>query len=162
LCAQPKEETMTTLSQSRFKMAEHYCNHWAAVLQAEHSIEDALTPEFWAHNAGVMKPGDTIRLLPEKQDFYALLIVMAAARGYAKVKVLDFVDLTQPTIIVEQGTGEQIADEPVMEDLEVAYKGPHLKHCVIRKSDKHILKDCISAKADAEQWMRDHLAAMAR
>jgi hypothetical protein len=113
-----------------------------------------------------MKPGDTIRLIPEQNDYYALLIVMQAARGFAKVKVIDFVDLTQPTAIAG-ADGEALSDdapfvEPEREDLEVAYKGPHLKHCVIRKSDKQILKDCISTKVEAEQWVRDHHAAMAR
>jgi hypothetical protein len=158
-----EEETMTTLSMGRFKPTEHFNNNWAAALSAEHTIEDALKPDFWSHVGGVVKPGDTIRLIPEKNDFYALLIVMQAARGFAKVKVIDFVDLTAPTAIVS--ADDVISDDlpgVIEDDLEVAYKGPHLKHCVIRKSDKQILKDCISAKVEAEQWMRDHQAAMAR
>lgn len=154
---------MTTLPFGRFKPAEHYNNYWAAALAAEHSLDDALKPEFWSHVARVFKPGDLVRIIPEKGDFYANVIVLATGRAFAKVKLVDYVPLLPGAEgYEEQDVAEAEAGEPDLLDLEVAYKGPHLKHCVIRKSDKTILKDGISAKVDAEQWMRDHLETMAR
>lgn len=157
---------MTTLAMGRFKSADHYHNYWCAALAAEHTIEDVLKPEFWSHIAGSLKPGDLIRIQPEQNDFYAIVIVMAAQRGFAKVKIIDFVDLTKPTAIVSGSDSAVLTDAddtpPPGEEYIVAWKGPQHKHVVIRKSDNVRLKEGFSEKAAAEQWLRDHLAAMDR
>lgn len=146
---------MTTLAMGRFKTADQYNNLWAAALADDQTFEDALEPDFWSHVARFLKPGDTIRLLPERSDYYALLIVTQVGRNFAKVKALDLVRL-------DDDESQPVVGDALASDLSVEWKGPHVKFAVIRKSDGERLKEGFAVKTEADQWLRDHLAAMAR
>ncbi len=143
---------MTALTTNRLQLAEHYCTAYAATLLANQTLDDALQPGFWAHVATKLRQHDTIRIIPEEGDFYALLIVMSAGRTFAKVKLLQHIPLDDD--------GAEDADLP--SELSVKWKGPHLKYAVIRNADHSILKDSFVVKTEAEQWARDHIAAMSR
>lgn len=141
-----------SLNVTRLKQAEQYCTAYAAVLPHDQSLDDALNPEYWANVAATLRQHDTIRIIPEDGSYFAELLVLDAARGYAKVKILRHVLLDEPV-------GD--AEAPLI-DLFVKWDGPHNKFTVIRKSDGEKLKTGFVEKTSAQRWLDDHLASMAR
>ncbi len=136
----------------RITPEEFEVTHFVCHLLDDHSLEDAIDPAYWAHVARQLKPHDTIRLIPERGDFYALLIVTAKGPNYAKVKLLQHVPLEE--------VGNE--DDGYSADLAVEWKGPRVKFAVIRKSDGARLKEGFDERRDAEQAAREHALAMAR
>lgn len=146
---------MTTLSQNRLQLAEHYSVTYAASLPADHTLEDAQKPDYWAHSAARLRQGDLIRLIPEDGSYFAELIVTATGKGYARVKLLRSIDLHEA---VAEAAGTALLDAPMF----VKWFGPQVKFGVVRKSDNERIKEGFSEKAQAERWMAEHLAALDR
>ena len=99
-----------------------------------------------------LRQHDTIRIIPEDSSYFAELLVLKVARGFAQVKLLRHVAL-------EDGAGEALSDD---EGIYVKWFGPHLKFCVVRKSDGEKLKEGLTEKTAAEQWARDYLGSLSR
>lgn len=153
----------TTLSMGRFKPADHYNNNWSAALEDSQSLEDALNPAFWSHNARFMRAGDMIRLIPERGDYYAQLIVINAGKAFAQVKLLAYVPLLPGAEGYEEDTSVPLPLEmPLIDDLYVDWKGPAVRYSVIRRTDGERIRDHFQTKEEAEQWMRDHVGALGR
>lgn len=128
---------MSALAADRLQMAEHYFTPYAVVLPTGATLEEALKADYWAHVAEKLRQHDTIRLIPEDGSYFAEALVLAAGRGFAKLKLLRHVAL------------EEEPGETVPEGLEVKWRGPHLRWSVIRRSDSTILKDRLAEKIDA-------------
>jgi len=140
-----------SLNVTRLKQAEQYCTAYAAVLPHDQSLDDALNPEYWANVAATLRQHDTIRIIPEDGSYFAELLVLDAARGYAKVKVLRHVPL------------DEVAEETAAPSgFTVKFNGPHDRWTVIRDVDKEKLKTGFVEKTGAQRWLDDHLASMAR
>ena len=137
----------TTLREAAFDRAVYQF-----AMDAGAAFEDALKPEFWAHVGRMLKPCDRIELVAEDFAWFAEVIVLEADRAWAKVAPLRFVELA----------GKTPAAETLQPDYEVKYMGPSKKHCVIRLSDKAVVQEGIALEADAEAWVRQHVAAMDR
>ena len=134
---------------NHMQLVEHYRAHYGASVPEGTTAEDLQRPEFWAHVARNLRPYDIIDVLPEDGSYFAEVIVLSQGVGFAKVKLLRFVEL---------------ADDEVLEDeapVIVKWKGPHLKHTVIRKSDAQVLKDGFPTKLDAENWAREYAQKIA-
>lgn len=82
-----------------------------------------LDPAEWANVSARLKAKDIIEVVPEDLGFYARLIVVEAAPTFARVKEIEFRQLDDETHAVTD------------DNFEVAFKGPVLKWCVIRKQD---------------------------
>ena len=138
---------MTQLASNRLHFAEHRRNIFDVVPEHGTPFEEILKEGYWAHVSVKMKPGDRIEVRAEDGSYYAELIVQDAGRLYAKVAVLrhvalDFVEVTEGGLSAG--------------GMEVAWKGPQLKWCVLRGKDR--LKDGMD-KGAAIQWMQSHKAA---
>lgn len=122
---------------------------WEFELPADRSLDEALQPAAWAHAGVMLRPHDTIRLIPQNGRDYILLLVAEAGRGYAKVKLLQHVP------------GEAVSDDEPEAELIVKWVSPQLKWGVIRRADKQRLRDGFENRRDAQRWADDHAVAMA-
>jgi hypothetical protein len=129
------------LTPSRLQTAAHYFTNYAVVLPDGVSFDDALDPGFWAHLGDKLRQHDTIRVIPEDGTYFAELLVIAAGRGFAKVKTLRHVGLTD----------DEISETEVPEGIVVKWRGPHAKWCIERVigGSESRLKEGIAEKADA-------------
>lgn len=139
----------------RFKQAEYERTPWRASIEAGIGIDDVLRPEFWSHVAAKMKPYDIVEVVAEDGAYYAELLVLSCDRLWAKVQVKTFMELNGPQV-------DPLLTSPLASGYKVEYKGPTLKHCVIRLSDNEIVQKEIARKADAEVWVAEHVKALAR
>lgn len=144
---------MATLSPNRLRDAENLFRSYGVELPAGHTLKDALDPAYWAHKADTLRPHDMIRIIPEEGDYFAEAVVVSAGRGFANLKLLRHVSL------VEEGS---TATNQVEEQMIVKWVSPANKFGVIRKSDGVRLREGFIAKADAQRWATDYLAAQDR
>lgn len=143
---------MKKLIQSKFKRAEYvYTNH-VATPDYGIALKDVLEPAYWGNVASTIKVGDTIEVMPEGLTYYARLIVIDAGPVYAKVKLLQFVDL-----IAEDARPEQteIRTEAQYGKFIAQRAGAWFR--VIREEDKEVMKTGFRTMAQAEQWIADNL-----
>lgn len=120
--------------------AGHYWSVYQCIAEEAHTAEDAQTPGYWAHVAAMRKlrTNDEFHVRNETGAWMLDLVVVEAGQRFARVKVLRTVDVEQPAE----------TDKP-LETVKVEYKGPVKKHCIIRLSDREIVKEGIAMKADA-------------
>jgi len=131
-----------------FKEAEVVRNRWSAVLKSGQTYDDLMTPRFWAHQARMMANGDIIEVRTEEEDHYGEFIVVEANRVEVRVHKLSWIPL-----------GNADVKEVLDEDYAYKWKGPTLKHCVIRKMDGAVIVEKLPTKADAVQWIATRRAA---
>lgn len=131
------------------KPAEFARNVFAATPDHGTVFEDILKPEYWAHVASKLHPTDRIELVAEDGSWFAELIVTAAARNWASVSVLRYVEISE-------------AAKPAAKtaQFEVAFKGQKLLHAVIRKSDKEIVKSGFAKAGEAAKWLEQYESSM--
>ncbi len=103
--------------------------------------EDMLSPVFWSHVAGKLRPMTEIRAMPKDGAWYALYLVLYADRTQAKVKELSFWQIN-----------DNIAAAPD-DDFYVKWISPPVKFGVVRKADKECVKDGFASKEDAHKWL---------
>lgn len=132
----------TILSPNRVQVgyAGHYWSTYQCVADEAHTAEDAQSPGYWAHVAAARKlrVNDVFEVRCETGEWMLDLIVIEAGTRFARVKVLRTVDVDQPS-----------EADTTLSTVKVEFKGPVKKHCIIRLSDREIIKEGISAKSDA-------------
>lgn len=140
-----KQSPNPQLPPKRINLAEFVRSTWRVVAEKEHTKEQILSDEYWAHASQQIKAGDLIEVVNDTEDFFMELYVQQVGRGYAKVALLREFSLSD---VVAQPD-----DDP---DYEVAWKGPTLKWCGIRKSDGEKIKEGME-KEEAQEWLKQYL-----
>lgn len=130
------------LDPSRFKSAEYERNTHVITIELGTDRETILSPEFWAHIAFKLRPWDKIEARSDDGTFYAEYIVLAAERTWAKVHEIMYVNLTSTDVSMTQAAIQN-------DEYEVKWRGPHLKHSIIRKSDGAVIAENIQTKDEA-------------
>lgn len=139
-----------SLDPSRFHGDEYVNTNWTVTVEAGTSIEDVLNPAFFANIAVKMHQYDRIRVRIDTGEWYAELLVLDCARTWAKTFKLSYFELVKPG-----------ADDPAIDDQYfVKHNGPHYKFCVIRKTDKEIMKEGFATKQEAHAWLAAHILSM--
>ena len=149
-----EKETARKVMPGRVKSAEIARNFWVATVEQGVTREDLKRPEFWALVGKNFKPYDRLEVRADDGTFFAEYVVLSADRAWAKVQELSFHMLgTQDVSLTEAQAKEHRAR------FSVEWRGPHLKHCVERKDGSKVerLKEGISDKAEASQWLESHL-----
>lgn len=139
-----------TLSTDRFEIAQARRNVWDVIAQHGTAFEDLLDPRYWTNVGPQLKQWDHIEVRCEDGSFYAELIVEDRGARYAKVAILNHVEL-------QVGDPEGPA---LPAGYEITYKGPHTQWCVIR--DGEPLRDKFPNLGSAQAWLNEHLRAVAR
>lgn len=125
--------------------AEYRRTTWDLTAEKGVDPKAILQPSFWAHVAGRLKVGDRIEVTAFDGSWLAELIVRSKPVGRAteaKVAMLHFHDLQKADKAAKELTEE--------EGVEVVYKGPTLKFCVVRKSDKTIISERHDTREEAQ------------
>lgn len=150
---------MDKLQPPRLRAAEFERTIYTATPEHGTVFEDMLKPQYWANVAYKFKPGDRIEITAENGDWFAELMVVAAARLWAKVAVLRYVELAEAKLTEGQAASDLVGLDPV-DDYEVKWSGPSVKWRVLRKADNHPLRDGFQTKDEAENWLKDYVKAV--
>ena len=135
-----------------FKLASSARNVWHVYVGVATKLEDVLKPEFWAHVAMRLKPGDYIEVVREDGVFVATVRVLQADNLWAKV---------EPVTLPIQRQEEKVDLPPsATEDYSIEWRGRG-KHSVVRKSDNVVVQSGMDSRLDAEIWLKQHLKALA-
>ncbi len=135
------------LNPQRMGLAEQMRQDWVVNAEEGTTIQDVLTPGYWAHMAAQMQVYDRIDVRLETGQWLLELIVLDVGRNYARVYLAhrhDFaeVDMDVPTNAITH---------------KVEWKGPQRKHVVIRLSDSAAIQEGFSTKSEAMAWMENHI-----
>ena len=130
---------------SRMRLSEYERQDWVCNAESGHTVEDCLTPMYWAHMAPQMNYGDHIEVRAEDGQWIAEFFVLQVDRNWAKVLLMKKFDLsTIPAV------------PPVESQHKVEWKGPQIRFCAIRSADMAIVKEGFLTKAEALQWVKEH------
>lgn len=137
------------LTVERFSLGEQVNQTWVLTAEAETPLEALLAPEYFANVANKMRPYDKIYARVDTGEWYAELLVVSCGRAWAKVVILQQIDFTSKEVEIIPRDGS--------DDYSIKYKGPHLKFCVIRNSDREVIKDHLDTQAEANGWLSSFL-----
>ena len=111
--------------------------------------EDVLKPEFWTHVARGIKSGTELRVIPKGGAWYGRYLVTFADQAQVRLKELEYVllDETPPDVVNSDGK------------FEVKWAGPVALWRIIRKEDKHLMREKMASRQEAYNWMNTNLRA---
>ena len=145
-------ERFVQITNGRFHPAEYERDYWAITCEVGTTREDILQPHFWSHVAKKLKPYSRIEVRIDDGTFFGEYLVLQCDRTWAKVKELSFHSLTSAD--VSQTESEQ------MQGHRIEWKGPQLKHCIIRNKDNAVIKEGISSKKDAQVELDSYVSVV--
>jgi hypothetical protein len=112
--------------------------------------EDILGAEYWKHVAVSFQPHSRIEVVPEDGTWFAELFIVSCGRNWANVLPLRHVELAAPAVTPET--------DP---KYKVMWRGMTHKHCVVRVSDKEVIKTEFATAAEAAKWLEEYEATVA-
>ena len=132
------------LSPARIGLADAKRQDWVVDAEEGTTVSDVLDPVYWSHVSASMQPYDRIDVRLETGEWLLELIVMGVGRNWAK------------TFLAAKHELQPVDDAPPSVKHKVEWKGPHLKHCVIRLADGEVIAKGMSEKTEAIAWMANH------
>lgn len=141
---------MTQLQPARCKPAEFIRSVFAITPEAGTPFEALLSPHYWAHVSQQFRPGCQLEIYPPEGTYYAKLLVRDCGRLFAKVAVLNKVELDAVVV------GDTQLDTSAY---RASYGGPTSNWCVHRIVDgkKELMKSELGDREEAEAWIRQHV-----
>jgi hypothetical protein len=123
----------------------HFWSTYQCIADEAHTPDDAKTSEYWSHVASArqLRVHDIFEVRCENGLWSLDLTVTALANKACRVRVLrewlsdDYADAG--------------AEESPVEGVIVQWKGPALKWCIIRGSDREYIKQGLATKGDAHR-----------
>ena len=145
---QPRQVGM--IVPTRVQFAEHGRNIHLVTAPAGTQPGDFLHPEYWGMVAKNFQPYDQVEVRTDDRTFWGLFLVLASDRTWAKLHPIHQVELPS-------------AEEPAAHaEFEIEWKGPHLKYCVIRKSDRSIVHEGEQERTGAGRWLDGYVRTIGR
>jgi len=141
--AAPTKPRAVVIDPQRMKIAEYVRNEWVVTAEEGTSVDDIVHPGYWAHMARQLSLYDRIEVRIDTGEFLLELLVKSVGPNWAQVAVLQHHQLVG------------VADDKTSEahsELDVKFKGPIRKWCVVRKSDDEILHEKEESKLAASTW----------
>lgn len=143
--ASAEKKRVAVIMPARCGLAESKRQDWVIDAELGHTVDDIQDPAYWGHIAASMSPLDHIEVRAEDGSWLANLIVRYCERNYAKVHLVDVINLDINT------------DAPASSiKHKVEWKGPHNKFCVIRVSDAQLLHSGCKTREEASSWLKSH------
>jgi hypothetical protein len=143
----PKAPRAIILNPQRMNLAEQLRQDWVVNAEEGTTVNDVISPGYWAHMASQMQPYDRVDVRLETGEWLLELIVLAVGRNYAQVFV------AQQYTFAESKIG---SDDTAVTH-KVVWKGPQHKHAVIRIADGAMIQEGFSKQSDATIWMENHI-----
>lgn len=140
-----------SLNQARCAHSEFANTSWTITVEANTTLETVMSPSFLANVASHMRPYDKIMVRTDDGVWYAELLVLTAGRTWVKTKKLVEVRLTTQDV--------EITESDKFDSYEIKHRGPHLKFCIIRKSDNEPVREQLETKEAASTWLHDFVRA---
>jgi hypothetical protein len=151
--AQKKEDPR--LGVGMLEGAEFMFTVWNARPAIGIAPEQLLVPEYWAHHAHRLTPGDEIVVRSEDSSWYGRLYVLDCARTWAKVKfLLGPVSLTTHDANLQPDHSSMDEVEKFKVDYKLIHRGPR-RWSVIR-ADGAVMHENEQEKSGAEKWLDDY------
>jgi hypothetical protein len=136
---------MPALQPSRVHVGSsgHFWSTYQCIAEEAHSPDDAKTSEYWSHVASArqLRVHDVFEVRSEDGQWAVDLTVSAIGNKSCRVRVL--------REWTADDYGADAAEESPVDGVIVVWKGPALKWCIIRGSDKAMIKDGLPSKKDA-------------
>ena len=126
-------------------------NIFTATPEAGTPIEEVVKSEYWSHATRLFHPSDRIEVIPEDCSYFVELLVTNVELN--RVKVIEL----RRVLLQEQV--ELSVD--LAKDYEVKWRGNIKRHCVMRKSDKKLIKEDFASGKEAAQWLNDFVIGLA-
>lgn len=117
--------------------------------EANVTINDMLSPAYWAHVAKSLKAGCRIEAVAADGSWFVELYVIRADRTWAQTALMREVKLSSLKIDIEKH-----------EDFMVKFGTAQTKFRVIRKSDKQVIKEGLSTAQEAISWLDNYKKAL--
>lgn len=133
------------LNPQRIGLAEERRQDWVVNAEENTTVQDVMDPQYWAHMAQHFSPYDRIDVRLETGEWLLELLVISVGRNWASVHLCQKHDLQPVT-----------EDMPTAIKHKVEWKGPQIKHAVIRIADSEILQSGFAKKNEAIEWMVNH------
>jgi hypothetical protein len=149
----PKGETTRQLPAGRYSQSEYANRNHTVTIEQGTTIEEVANPAFFAHIAHKVSPYDVIRVLSDDGTIYAELLVRSVGRAWVATQPLHWVNLT--TVDVELTQAQQNERSGYL----VVHKGPHLKWCVVRRTDSAMIHEGDASEEACNSWLGDYLKA---
>jgi len=127
----------------RLKLAEHRRRVFTITPAPETEFKDLLDEAYYKRIGELLKPMDQIEVVPERGDYFAILIVQASGKGYAHVATLLKKDL-DPEIAAKRRA-----------EYVVKWAGPVHKFRVTRSSDGMIMAHGYDTEIQALRAVKD-------
>jgi len=143
-----KRKEPRTVNASRFREAEFLRHDWVVTAEFGTTIEEVRDEGYFAHVAARLSPYDEITVRVDDGIWMAKLVVLECGRNWARTAMLHFYKLTTT----------DIARTMSMPKVNIIWKGPHLKFCVIRASDNSIIAQELGTEDAARSWITSHEA----
>lgn len=151
---------MEKLQTTRLRNAEFERAIYTATPEHGTKFEDMLVPKYWANVAHKFKPGDRVEITAENGEWFAELMVAAAARLWAKMAVLRYVELVDAAAPAHGPEATPEEADPA-NDYDIKWAGNTAKWRIVRKADKEPLHQGFQTKEQAQSWLADYLKAVA-
>jgi hypothetical protein len=137
----PEDRPIKQLAPQRCKLAEHVRAHYVVTVEDATHPEDFLQPEFWA-----LVAKDFAARIPRRHHRRRAHLLRRVPRPRVRSDLGEAPPLHEVQLVPPK-------EEVVAPDFDIQYKGPHLKYCVIRKSDKSIVHEGAASRVDANSWL---------
>lgn len=137
------------IMESRFGLEVEASNHYRINVPQGTPPEALMDEAYWQHVAYKLRPGDTLRCMPDNMAWELNLQVIGSGRLYAHVVKKTFYELTPL---------EQAIKLPSI--YKIRFLGSHHKWGVER--DGNPLKDGFETEALAQRYAQNHEAAVKR
>ena len=132
----PVKRKVRAIQPSRFKEQQFLNTVYFCEVDSFTTRDDLLEPEFWAHVAKGVRPGDEIKVMFEDNSYWCWFLVTGAGTTRLTVKLLQEAVLQAQTSM-SVDIGSYVID----------YKGRVDKHTITRKADGKLMNRGISTKA---------------
>lgn len=142
-----QEQRNVSLNASEMKLAEFERSVYRVTLQEEYTKDDLLNPSFWAHVAQSFRPTDLVEVYRVDGKVFAQLVVMSCDKTWAKMAILQYVDLAK---------AEKSSLDGMESEYMVKLRGPK-RWSVIRRADNQILQENLFSESDAKNWLEVYI-----
>lgn len=147
----------TVAAIQRLELAEQKRRTWSYVALAGDTLEDMCKPGFFATLAAKLMRYDLIEVTSDEDSFFALILVLDATPGIGvRVQPLFNFKFENLSSMGARGSAPRTVGE--LAGVHVAWKGPHLKWCVMNGAT--VLTDRHDTETLALGWMASHMRAV--
>ena len=144
---EPAKATRPNIGQ--FEEAQQSNRKWRLNVSIDVKPEQCMDQGFWAHIAALLRPGDEIRVFPDDMAWELVLHVIDAGKSFAHV--------ARKTLYQYATRGDH---GPLPSLYKVDWAGTRRKYRVTRGGED--LKDGFATEGLAQQWAKNHEAAINR